>query len=104
MTDKIIAYSKTTDKPIYLAGDLNEWPHSLAIKAFKDNGFVILNDSSTYTYPRSNPWKILDMILEYKSGSLIHNILSRGIPNFPREDLRGCSDHLPYYVTVLTNN
>lgn len=34
MTDEIIASAKTFDKPIYLAGDLNEWPHNESIKKF----------------------------------------------------------------------
>ena len=40
------------------------------------------------------------MIIGYKYSSINHNILSRGIPQFPREDLKESSDHLPYFTTV----
>jgi endonuclease/exonuclease/phosphatase family metal-dependent hydrolase len=99
MTDEIIAYAKAIGKPVYLGGDLNEWPHHEAIQKFKNNGFVILNDG-TFTYPSSNPYKVLDMILGYKNSSTAHSFLSRGIPLFPRVDLRGSSDHLPYSITI----
>ncbi|MDX9848409.1 MAG: hypothetical protein RBT74_15610 [Tenuifilaceae bacterium] len=100
----LLTYAKAFNKPVYLAGDLNEQPHEEAIQKFKENNFIVLNDPATKTYPREDPKKLIDMILGYKTNSTNYNIVSRGIPNFPRVDLRQNSDHLPYYVIVYNSN
>ncbi len=101
MTDEIIAYAKAFNKPVYLAGDLNEQlGKGYALPKFFDNGFVLLNDPTTLTFRSTNPTSLLDMIFCYKNGSTSNNIVSRGIPLFPRKDLSKCSDHLPYFVTI----
>jgi endonuclease/exonuclease/phosphatase family metal-dependent hydrolase len=100
MSNSVIAYAKSVNKPVYIAGDFNAEPGSPTIVNLTNNNFVVLNDLNVKTTPSNNPVSLKDMIIGYNNNSTQHNIISRGVPVFPREDLRDLSDHLPYCVTV----
>ncbi len=104
MTEEILAYAQIVTKPIYVAGDFNATPYYPVMEKFKNNNFIILNDTTHRTAPVHNPDKLIDMVLGFKRNSTQHTIISRGISPFSDTGLRNLSDHLPYYVTVNIND
>lgn len=53
------------NKPFFLAGDFNATPESEVIKSIGQD-FVILTDTSQYTFPADNPNETIDYIMLYK--------------------------------------
>ncbi len=54
-----------TDKPFFIAGDLNATPDSPEIERLKQN-FTILSNSDAHTFPASNPTETIDYIATHK--------------------------------------
>ena len=96
---------KKTNKPVYIAGDMNEyplWDWDSSILRLYNNGFDILND----TLIKTKPPKVLDLVLEYNKNST-RKLLAGGIPSFVLQQtgwLGVISDHFPYFVTVKVRN
>ena len=121
LTNKLLRESiiQNTDKPVFIAGDINFSPHSKNLmKPFADAGFEILNDTTrTYdsnkapdyvaTSKRSAPWymhatkksgSMIDFILGNQKSST-YRIIHRRIPLDADKTFKK-SDHLPYEVRV----
>lgn len=121
MTQRILSNSlvldcKSTGKPVYIAGDMNEKPHNgKALRVFIENKFLILNDTTHITTKIDDEYKVkyadstlqggsmIDLILEYNMNPN-HETKERGVPIPPdqREQFFNdkVSDHLPYSVKV----
>lgn len=111
ISDAIITFAKSVDKPVYIGGDFNmnfnadDENKDPALMKFIENDFVIFNKPGDITAPNSGTNK--DLIIGYKKNTTVHNVISTGIPVFPNENLKfidgqnmNTSDHLPYYVTI----
>jgi len=100
LNDTVVTMCKNFDKPVYIAGDLNDPLGEDGVKDLKDAGFEVLNDYSSSR----------DMILEYNTNpdrALINNDNDIAIPlplitidQWLDEANGGISDHLPRYVRV----
>lgn len=103
MTARIIRFARQAGKTVFVAGDFNAQPTYRSMVTFKNNSFVVLNNTSEYTYPSSAPASVIDMILGYRQNStdIPYTIVTRGIPTPPSGVvLKDISDHLPYLVKV----
>ncbi len=82
-----------TNKPIFLAGDLNAVSSSAEMVAFTRD-WNILNDTQQFTIPSSVPIKCIDYILVHRNSSEVIPMMSK-VENEPL-----ASDHLPVWVKV----
>lgn len=111
LNNNIVNDCKSDQKPIYIAGDMNNGPYSNVIKIFIDSGFQVLNDPNTVTCPKEGDktgkkGSVIDLVLEYNyKENVYHRLIERGIP-IPEEDrikwmyTDKVSDHFPYFVKV----
>ena len=92
-------------KPIYIAGDMNNEPGSTAIKRFTDNGFRVLNDTSSEDH-KTTTTRYIDLIMEHNNNQDkgYYKLIERGIPltEEQKKEWRNnkVSDHFPYFVKV----
>ncbi len=105
ITDSIINYVKTTNKPVFIGGDFNmdfnAEQKDEPLQKFIDNDLVVFNNHGDITAPNSVTNK--DLLIGYKNNSTEYNVISKGIPVFPRDDWKfenWISDHFPYLVTI----
>lgn len=116
--DSLVQSCVAADKPVYIAGDLNESPDGSrdnqnqeakgpAIKILTDYGFEVLNDTafaSNSTHATRPTGAHIDLILEHNVKPN-HKTIDRGIP-IPQEERDKwlkedkISDHFPYSVKV----
>ncbi len=90
---------KYTQKPVFLAGDLNADPSSDAIQKLSGK-WTILNDTFQLTIPSDNPTKCIDYVLAAKNPKFSFNVLETKVEKEPL-----ASDHLPVWVHIkLTKN
>ncbi|MDR2956500.1 MAG: metallophosphoesterase [Prevotella sp.] len=87
-------YAGQYNKPIFLAGDLNDDPESEAIKNLSRN-WKILNNDKTPTFPANEPKQTIDYIAGYISNGKTYSVHSRQVMNEPV-----ASDHRPLFVDV----
>ena len=99
-TDYIIRFVKSVDKPVFLGGDLNIKETYRAMVTFKNNGFMILNDTKINTYPSTEPASCIDYIMVYNKTDVTYEIKETGIADQHEIDLTTASDHLPIYVKL----
>jgi endonuclease/exonuclease/phosphatase family metal-dependent hydrolase len=87
------------NKPVLLAGDLNDVPDMPAINAFKQK-WTILSDTKQHTWRSDNPTITLDYILGYSNGCK-YPVVQTQVLNEPMG-----SDHRPLFVDVrvITND
>lgn len=82
-----------TNKPIFLAGDLNAVSSSTEMAELTKD-WNILNDTQQFTIPSSVPIKCIDYILVHRSSSEVIPLMSK-VENEPL-----ASDHLPVWIKV----
>ena len=101
-TKWIIDFAQNSDKAVFVAGDFNAQPTYRAMVTFKNNGFKILNDVNTYTYPSTDPKSCIDMVLCYGDfeEAKKYEVVDSGICSTPGVDLTTASDHLPVFVEL----
>jgi len=89
-------FAKGKNKPVFLAGDLNDEPDSPAIKSLTKY-FDILNDSSVLTCPADVPQWAIDYILRWKESPKgeLDNVATSLVGNSCRT-----SDHRPVVVVL----
>lgn len=85
---------KYTNKPVFLAGDLNAVPESKEMQKLSEK-WTILNDISKPTIPANNPTKCIDYILALKNQKYSFSVKGTKVENEPV-----ASDHLPVWVKV----
>ena len=86
--------ARHTDKPFFLAGDLNANPESKELKALGEES-ALLNDTKAFTFPASSPQITIDYIMASKSSAAPYALLSTQVVNEPV-----ASDHCPLTTTV----
>ncbi len=83
-----------TQKPVFLAGDLNAHPDSPVIKALREK-FRVLTNVKTSTFPANEPKECIDYILGYAGNDPGFASLSNGVMNEPV-----ASDHRPVFAEL----
>lgn len=83
-----------TQKPVFLAGDLNAHPDSPVIKALREK-FRVLTNVKTSTFPANEPKECIDYILGYAGNDPGFASLSNGVMN---ESV--ASDHRPVFAEL----
>ena len=87
------------DKPIFLAGDLNEYNSSAgSLKALFSTWTAVSSKENTFietTSPRR-----IDYILVYNGNSPSYEILGSAVPTYEELNIRTVSDHLPVLVDL----
>jgi len=88
---------KGYDKPVLLAGDINDLPDSDVLKrlGLKWN---ILSDPEKFTYRSDNPVKCIDYIFGLTHEKYLFKVMDRVVGDEPV-----ASDHLPLWVKVEIN-
>ena len=94
------ALKKYTDKPVFLAGDLNAVPESEEIRELSKE-WVVLNDPAQPTIPVVNPNRCIDYVFGKRSAAFRFEVVQAQVENEPVP-----SDHLPVWtlVSVRRNN
>ena len=85
---------RTSDKPFFLAGDLNDKPESAFIKALQQD-FQILTNVKKATFPAPEPTETIDYIAVWKQQTDDFAALSTQVVKEPL-----ASDHRPITVTL----
>ncbi len=92
------AYSAYT-KPIFLAGDLNEYNASAgSLKALFSTWTAVSSKENTFV-DTASPRRI-DYILVYDGNSPSYEILGSAVPTYDEINIRTVSDHLPVLVDL----
>ena len=86
--------ASTSNKPFFLAGDLNDTPDSKFIKSLQQN-FQILTNTKKPTYPAPEPKETIDYIAAWKENTDNFANLSTQVVEEPL-----ASDHRPITVTL----
>ena len=85
---------RTSHKPFFLAGDLNDKPESAFIKALQQD-FQILTNVKKATFPAPEPTETIDYIAAWKQRTDDFTVLSTQVVEEPL-----ASDHRPITVTL----
>jgi endonuclease/exonuclease/phosphatase family metal-dependent hydrolase len=85
---------KDSEKPVFLAGDLNATSDSKEIISLTDK-WNILTDPAVPTIPSDNPRKCIDYILLLKNEALKFSVSGSTVGKEPL-----ASDHLPVWVSI----
>lgn len=99
LSESVVINCINTNKPVYIAGDMNEQPGDTAINIFENANFVVLNDTSNsnhFTDPDRE--KHIDLILEHNVNPS-RELIWRGIPDGADWSYT-VSDHLPYLIKL----
>ena len=91
---KEIATLHSHDKPFFLAGDLNDEPHSPEIRALAQD-FILLNDTLKNTFSSDSPRITIDYIAAWRHTDNSFAKLSAEVLSEPV-----ASDHLPLTVEL----
>ena len=85
---------KDFNKPVILAGDLNDTPETPVLEAFKQN-WITLSNTKQLTFPSDEPDRTIDYIFGYTPKGYTYSVWQTGI-------LKGqmASDHLPVFADV----
>ena len=82
------------NKPVLLAGDLNDWPESIVLNLFRQN-WDILSNTAQPTFPADNPEDTIDYILGYVSNGYKYPVIQTQVLNEPV-----ASDHRPLFADI----
>ena len=88
---------KNSEKPVFLAGDLNATSDSEEIASLSDN-WIILTNPEIPTIPSDNPRKCIDYIMLLKNSYSKYKIRDSVVGDEPV-----ASDHLPVWVRLTLN-
>ena len=89
------ALKKYTNKPVFLAGDLNAVPESEEIKELSKE-WLVLNDPEQPTIPVINPDRCIDYVFGKQSTLFRFEVLQTKVENEPI-----ASDHLPVWTKIV---
>lgn len=88
-----------SDKPVFLAGDMNATPNSTTIKELNKD-WTTLSVTTNGTYPSDSPKSCIDYIMQLNNGVACEVIGSEVMRSFKSGDVTQASDHLPVMVDV----
>ena len=88
---------QTSDKPVYLAGDLNlnKTGSAAFVELLKSWKIITSND---YTMSTGNTR--IDYVLVYTGNQASYEVLGAAVPTFSEIDVYTVSDHLPVFVDL----
>lgn len=98
LNESIVVNCINSNKPVYIAGDMNEGPNGPAIDLFTNANFEILNKVNFPKHSTSQNYAYIDLIFEFNSNQK-NELFFRGIPDGADKDFI-VSDHLPYFVKL----
>lgn len=90
------AFTSSSTKPLFLAGDMNAEPESGFIKKLQKD-FQILSNPKQYTFPAPDPKETIDYIATLKQNAKGFAVISAKVINEPM-----ASDHRPILVELRT--
>ena len=90
------AFTSSSTKPLFLAGDMNAEPESGFIKELQKD-FQILSNPKQHTFPASDPKETIDYIATLKQNAKGFAVISAKVINEPM-----ASDHRPILVELRT--
>ena len=90
------AFTSSSTKPLFLAGDMNAEPESGFIKKLQKD-FQILSNPKQHTFPAPDPKETIDYIATLKQNAKGFAVISAKVINEPM-----ASDHRPILVELLT--
>ena len=90
------AFTSSSTKPLFLAGDMNAEPESGFIKELQKN-FQILSNPKQHTFPAPDPKETIDYIAMLKQNAKGFAVISAKVINEPM-----ASDHRPILVELRT--
>ena len=90
----IIDYeAKDSDKPVFLAGDINDTPGTKTLELLSNNWVQL--SCNDYTFRSDKPSRCIDYIFGLKMEGVHYEVLQQGVVNEPV-----ASDHLPVFVDI----
>ena len=90
----IIDYeAKESEKPVILAGDINDTPGSRTLDLLSENWVQL--SGNDYTFRSDNPSRCIDYIFGLKVENVHYEVLQQVVVNEPV-----ASDHLPVFVDI----
>lgn len=98
MNDAIEEQYKDSDKPVFLAGDLNAMPDSETISFLKEEWTML--SSTQPTFPSHNPTRCIDYVFQYNNGVKCEVLHAEVIRFLKSGNPATASDHLPVIVDV----
>lgn len=90
------AFTSSSTKPLFLAGDMNAEPESSFIKELQKD-FQILSNPKQHTFPAPDPKETIDYIATLKQNAKGFAVISAKVINEPM-----ASDHRPILVELRT--
>ena len=90
------AFTSSSTKPLFLAGDMNAEPESGFIKELQKD-FQILSNPKQHTFPAPDPKETIDYIATLKQNAKVFAVISAKVINEPM-----ASDHRPILVELRT--
>lgn len=90
------AFTSSSTKPLFLAGDMNAEPESGFIKKLQKD-FQILSNPKQHTFPAPDPKETIDYIATLKQNAKVFAVISAKVINEPM-----ASDHRPILVELRT--
>ena len=90
------AFTSSSTKPLFLAGDMNAEPESGFIKELQKD-FQILSNPKQHTFPAPDPKETIDYIAKLKQNAKGFAVISAKVINEPM-----ASDHRPILVELRT--
>ena len=90
------AFTSSSTKPLFLAGDMNAEPESGFIKELQKD-FQILSNPKQHTFPAPDPKETIDFIATLKQNAKGFAVISAKVINEPM-----ASDHRPILVELRT--
>ena len=91
------AFTSSSTKPLFLAGDMNAEPESGFIKELQKD-FQILSNPKQHTFPAPDPKETIDYIATLKQNAKGFAVISAKVINEPM-----ASDHRPILVELRTD-
>jgi endonuclease/exonuclease/phosphatase family metal-dependent hydrolase len=89
----------SSDKPVFLCGDLNATPKSRLMKRLSKDWDVLSEQAPTY--PADTPKECIDYILALKNRARYKVVETAVLTQFESADVTKMSDHLPVFVEVM---
>lgn len=87
-----------SNKPVFLGGDFNSKPTSVAVKMI-ENWFDRLTPDD-YTYSTKNPYQCIDHIFVLRNQAKVSVVSSKVITSSDYCDITRVSDHFPVFLEV----
>lgn len=89
----------TSDKPVFLGGDMNATPDSETLRALRSVWKVLTPPEATC--PSRNPESCIDYIMQLRNGVSCKVVKARVLKEFRSGNVRDASDHLPVMLDVI---